>query len=129
MTFWEMSKAAAMCGAGGGNGSNLFSGEIEQGSISYPEGEPFDSTTRLRTKGYTKIEAKTYSVFWTSSKILTAYAFLYDESGTFVERYNSSDSGVPFSFTLSSAGKIKLLFLGNETLEPSDIKNITLVEN
>ena len=108
MTHYEAMKAAAFASSSGGEIDNLFTSEIEIGTID-GNGVNADSTERLRTKDFVTLEAGTYALVYTSN--LKTVAFRYAPDGTFIDRSNSGYfSGIPLRFDALEGQKFRFIF-------------------
>lgn len=132
MSFYEAMKAAALLGAGGGNGNNLLTSTIEVGTID-SEGVDTPNSNRLRTKDASALsESGDYSLFFTADDTLYAWAFKYSADGTFIERIGYDWQRAPLTFTAEAGQQFRFIFnsdSGSVALSPSDLHNLMLVKN
>ena len=131
MTHYEAMKAAAFASSsGGGEVDNLFTSEVEIGTID-ANGVNTDNANRLRTKDFITLEAGTYALVYTTN--LKAVAFRYAPDGTFIERSNSgSFSGIPLRFDALEGQKFRFIFSKDSqppAMSPDDLHNPMLLKD
>ena len=98
----------AKSGTSGGGVDNLFTSEIEIGTID-GNGANTDNANRLRTKDFITLEAGTYALIYTSD--LKTVMFRYAPDGTFIDRSNSGYfSGIPLRFDALEGQKFRFIF-------------------
>ncbi len=117
MTHYEAMKAAAFASSSGGGVDNLFTSEIEIGTID-GNGANTDNANRLRTKDFITLEAGTYALIYTSD--LQTVMFRYAPDGTFIDRSNYGRfSGIPLRFDALEGQKFRFIF--SKESQPSEM--------
>lgn len=110
-----------------GRTANLFDGTIEQGTIT-GQGTDSAASNRVRTAGYTALDAGTYTLSFSTTGTGVVFVFLYDSSNNFVGRIPTDWANQPYTFTLDNSYKIRFAIKHPEetSIVPSDVTNIML---
>lgn len=133
MNFFDTLLAKKLSESGGNNpdSGNLFNSAIEVGTID-ATGKLVEREQRLRTKDFIHLDSGNYTLVWSSEKQLRVFVFIYDNEGTFIERYPDVGSGCPLQFVTSNDANVKFIWLGypDDTIDlvPSDLGTLTLVK-
>lgn len=110
-----------------GNLYNKVLNPVEQGTISSTNGTTSDSTTRLRTSGYTRI---TGSNIYTVLCNLRTYLHFYDATKTFISGQSIGWKAANTSYTFtapSNARYVKLVFsFSSGSIQPSDFSSLSI---
>lgn len=109
---------------------NLWNGTLVSGTIS-SQGVEGDSQGRIRASIFTELESGTYTLNASALSEIEVFVFVYNTSGTFVERIPITWTSLPYTFSLESRSKIKFVFAyapatSMIAIQPSDISNIML---
>lgn len=108
-------------------GKNIFSSDLEQGTINGTTGLPSNvTTTRLRTINYISVLPNTQYTLSINETNKTIYVFEYDGNYNFIQRIPSSWIELPYTFTTSNITKnIKIVFRNNDDsdISPPNVTN------
>lgn len=108
-------------------GGNLFTSTIEQGTISNSSGAKQDSTTRVRSKDMTLLEAGTYQVSATGATHIVDRIF--DTNGDFVKTNTPSFVALPYTVAITEPTNFMFVLRksnSSATITPSEVSNVRI---
>ena len=108
-------------------GKNLFSSQIEQGTIRGSDGTLVTNYTRVRTNDFIFLKAGKYTISLDGA--YAVYVLKYDNDETYIPGESGSFMTLPATFTLYGDRKIKFVLRKQDdsaNIAPSDVSNVQI---
>lgn len=109
---------------------NIFDGLLEQGSFLNTDGSKIDSTSRVRSTNFMKVDSGSYTVQAANADCYVV-VYVYGTDGTFKQSESTTEwQTLPYTISISGERKIKiaLRYENSATILPSDISYLMVAK-